>query len=243
MRTPTQSDRSIRVNYFALPGPNNLPLLVSFFGNPQQQDEREIAFEAGYRTELGNRVSLDCTAFFSGYHDLSSVEPGVPFVETSPPPLHLVAPSNFGNLLRGETHGVETSVKWKLGSRWMLSPGYAFLAMHLHRDAASQDFTTFAGTQGQIPNHQVQLRSHLDLPGRWQWNTSAYFVGRLPGPGVPSYTRLDSSVIWQSLERFSISLVGQNLLRDRHLEYVGPDQSQQSGLMKRGAYAKFTWQF
>jgi CheY-like chemotaxis protein len=61
LRTPTQTDRSIRVNYLALPGPDGLPLLVSAFGNPHQQNEREDAYEAGYRTELGKWLSDSST--------------------------------------------------------------------------------------------------------------------------------------------------------------------------------------
>jgi len=87
------------------------------------------------------------------------------------------------------------------------------------------------------------LRSRLNLHRHWQWNTEAYFVGPLPALAVPSYTRLDSNITWQAGERFSISLVGQNLLRDRHLEYTGPDSSVQSDLIKRSAYAKVAWRF
>jgi iron complex outermembrane recepter protein len=243
LRTPTQADRGIRVNYFALPGPNSLPLVVSIFGNPHKQDEREDAYEVGYRTEFGKRISFDGTVFFNRYNSLTSVEPGAPFLETNGDPLHLVAPSTLANLLYGETHGVELSSNWKVSSHWTLSPGYTFLTMHLHRQADSGDVTTIAATEGQFPSHQAQLRSHVDLRGRWQWNTSAYFVGRLSAPGVASYTRLDSNLRWQPLERVSFSLVGQNLLRDHHLEYLGPDQTQQSSLIKRGVYAKVVWSF
>jgi iron complex outermembrane recepter protein len=134
-------------------------------------------------------------------------------------------------------------MNWRVAGRWTLSPGYTFLTMHLHRDAGSDDFTSIPGTQGQFPTHQVQLRSHVDLRSRWQWNASAYFVGPLPGAGVPSYTRLDSNLISKPLERLSFSLVGQNLLKDRHLEYLGPDQTEQSTLVKRSAYVKIVWSF
>ncbi|MGB8477157.1 MAG: TonB-dependent receptor [Candidatus Acidiferrum sp.] len=243
LRTPSQSDRGIRINEFAFPGPSGLPLLVSIFGSPERQNEVMNAFEAGYRTELGKRISFDWTAFFNDYPVLTSVEPGAPFLEGDPPPLHLVAPSILGNLLHGETHGTEVSANLKLSSHWTLSSSYSFLTMHLHRDPSGQDFTTIAGAQGQFPSHQAQLSSHVDLPGHWQWNTSCYFVGRLPAVGVPSYTRLDSNLMWQPLERFSISVAGQNLLRDHHLEYLGPDHTEESSLIKRSAYIKFTWRF
>jgi iron complex outermembrane receptor protein len=243
LRTPSQSDRDIRVNDSVFPGPNGLPVLVSIFGSPTRQNERLNAFEFGYRTEIAKRISFDGTVFYNDYDNLVSLEPGTPFLETNPPPLHLVAPNTFGNQTYGETHGVELSVNWKVAKYWTLSPGYSFLAMHLHEDAAGHDTTTIPGTQGGFPSQQAQLRSHVELSNHWQWNASAYFVGRLPAPAVPSYTRLDTNVIWQPRKEFSISLVGQNLLSDHHLEYLGPDQTEQSSLIKRSAYAKITWQF
>ena len=243
LRTPAQSDRDIRVNESVFPGPNNLPILVSIFGSMARQNESLIALEAGYRTEIAKRISLDVTVFFNHYDNLVSVEPDAPFLETNPPPLHVVIPNVLGNQLYGETHGVKLSVNWKVAKRWTLSPGYSFLAMHLHEDATGLDTTTVAGTQGGFPSQQAQLRSHVELSGRWQWNASAYFVGRLPAVAVPSYTRLDTNVIWQASKRFSVSLVGQNLAGDHHLEYMGPDQTEQSSLIKRSAYAKITWQF
>ncbi len=243
LRTPSQSDRDIRVNDSVFPGPNGLPILVSIFGSPYRQNESLNAFELGYRTEILKQISVDATVFYNDYNSLVSVEPGAPFLEIDPPPLHLVAPNVLGNLTYGETHGVELSVNWKVAKYWTLSPGYSFLAMHLHEDATSQDTTTVAGSQGGFPSQQAQLRSHVELSKHWQWNASAYFVGRLVAPAVPSYTRLDTNVIWQPRKEFSISLVGQNLVSDHHLEYLGPDQTEQSSLTKRSAYAKITWQF
>jgi len=243
LRTPARSDTAIRVNYSVLPGPNNLPLLVSLFGNPQAGDESLNAFEVGYRNQLTNRASLDFTVFYNDYDNLVSVEPGTPYLEANPPPLHLVVPSFFGNMLYGETHGLEVSANWRLAEHWTLSPGYAFLAMHLHRDATSQDTTTVAGTEGSVPSNQAQLRSHVDLPWHLQWDTSGYFVGRLSSQSVPSYTRLDTNLTWQPFERFSIRLVGQNLLRDRHEEFNGVDQTELSSLIKRSAYIQLTGRF
>ena len=70
----------------------------------------------------------------------------------------------------------------KLAGRWTISPGYAFLTMHLHRDADSMDMTTVPETEGDFPSQQAQLRSNVNLAWHWQWTTSAYFVGRWPLP-------------------------------------------------------------
>ena len=242
-RTPARADTDLRVNYEALPGPNNLPLLVSLFGNPNQKNEKLTSFETGYRTSLTRRVSLDSTVFYNRYQDLVSVEPGAMRVETSPAPFHLVIPESFGNGLYGETHGIEAFANCKLVSFWTLSPGYAFFSMHMHPFSGSRDVTSAPGTEGGTPDHQAQLRSSVSLPHNLQWNASAYFVNRLPALSIPSYTRFDTSLSWLVGERVSLSLVGQNLLKDLHPEFAGPDATVQSGLMRRAAYAKITWSF
>jgi iron complex outermembrane receptor protein len=241
-RTPARSDTDFRVNFEALPGPNNLPTLVSLFGNPDQKNEQLTAFETGYRTTLTSRFSLDSTVFYNRYHDLTSIEPGATRIETRPAPIHLLIPESFGNSLFGETHGIETFANWKVTRSWTLNPGYTFFAIHLHEFAGSQD-GSIPGTQGGTPDHQAQLRSSVSLPWNLQWNASAYFVNRLPAQSIPSYTRLDTGLTWRAGERVSLSVVGQNLLKDLHPEYSGPDSTVQSGLMRRAAYAKITWSF
>jgi iron complex outermembrane receptor protein len=192
---------------------------------------------------LSGSLSLDSTVFYNRYRDLESTERGAMVLETTPAPPHLLIPILYGNGLYGETHGIEVFANWKAASHWTLSPGYAFYAAHLHTTASSRDTTTVSGTQGGSPDHQAQLRSSISLPWNLQWNASAYFVNRLPAQSIPSYTRLDSGLTWRAGEHFSIILAGQNLLRDFHPEYSGPDSSVQSGLMRRNAYAKIAWTF
>jgi iron complex outermembrane receptor protein len=242
-RTPARSDRDIRVDYQALPGPAGLPILISDFGSPEQKNEQLIAFEAGYRHTWSDKLSLDATAFFNQYHDLESVEPMPTRLESDPAPVHLLIPFEFGNGLYGETHGFEAFANWKPASFWTLSPGYSFLTVHIHRFAYSQDTTDGPGTEGGVPNHQAMLRSQVMLPNHLQWNTSAFFVDRLAAVAVPSYTRMDSGLTWQRWERWSVSVMGQNLLRASHQEFAGPDSSVLPGLMRRDVYGRISWAF
>jgi outer membrane receptor protein involved in Fe transport len=149
----------------------------------------------------------------------------------------------FGNLIHGETHGAEMFANVKLASHWTLSPGYAFLTMHLHPDAASTDLITGPQAEGGIPNQQAQLRSNVNLLWHLQWTTLAYFVGRLDAPAIPSYTRVDSNVAWQPSEKISLGVAGQNLVRNLHPEYAGPDVTVMPSLVRRSAYAWLTWRF
>ncbi len=241
LRTPAR-DADVLFNQTALPGPNGLPIIVRVLGG-KQGDEDLLAEEIGYRTQLSKHLSLDLTGFYNSYTHLISQELGTPFLELAPTPLHLVLPVIGGNLLHGEGHGAEMALNWKPAGRWTLCPGYSYLQLHVHRAPTSTDPGTAARIEGSSPREQAQLRSHLELTRQWAWDASAYFVGRLPALQIPSYTRLDTGLTWSVGEGLSLSLVGQNLLHDHHLESSGPDQIVVSSLVKRSAYAMFTWRF
>ncbi len=243
LRTPSRLDEAIRLNYAAYPGPMGVSVLVSLFGDPNYTNEELMATEAGFRKQFARNLSVDAATFFNDYDNLISVEPGAPYLELDPAPPHLVLPSYFANLAHGETHGVELLGSWKPVSWWTLNPGYSYFAIHEHTRAGSLDTTTAPGTNGGSPAHQAELRSNVRLPWNLEWNAQAYFVSRLSAQNVPAYTRLDANLQWHASERFSIGLVGQNLLKDHHLEYNGPNSSLQSSFIKRSAYVKLSWQF
>jgi iron complex outermembrane receptor protein len=241
LRTPAR-ETEVRFNVAVLPGPHGLPLVVSNFG-VGGKNENVLTQEIGYRTQLSEHLSLDLTAFYNSYTDLLSEEIGTPFFEFNPAPTHLVLPINGANLLHGESHGAEMALNWKPASRWTLSPSYSYLQLHIYEHAAGTDAISVASLEGNSPREQAQLRSHLELTPRWKWDASVYFVGRLPASQVPSYTRLDTGLTWKIAEKLSLSVVGQNLLHDHHLESNATDQIVFSSMVKRSAYAKLTLQF
>lgn len=242
-RTPAPLDRGLRSGFAAFPGPGGIPILLTALGNPNTVSENLHAFEAGYRTQLLANISMDLSAFYNRYGKLQTFEPVTPFLELNPPPVHLNVPIIYANLMHGETHGMELAVNWKMAARWTLSPGYTFERIHLHTDPSSQDTESVSSGEGASSHHQAQLRSNLAWPGGFEWNASLYFVGRLPAQQVPAYTRLDTGMTWRAFEHLAISLIGQNLLKNDHLESSSPNQGEISSRIKRSAYAKFTWQF
>ncbi|MBZ5661100.1 MAG: TonB-dependent receptor plug domain-containing protein [Acidobacteriia bacterium] len=243
--TPDQRDAGLVASLAAFPDPGGAgtPVQVILFGSPQFLPEHVLAYETGLRAEPSGRFSIDVSAFFDRYDHLQSLEPGPRVFEPSPAPARFVMPIAFGNLLYGTTEGGEVSASLKLTDRWTLSPGYAFLEMHLHPKPSSQDTVSVAQNEGSSPRHQAQLRSHVDLPHGLSWDASAYFVGALPMQGVASYTRVDTQLRWKIAERAEFSVVGQNLLRNDHLESMDQLTLVNSSLIKRGAYAKIIWWF
>ncbi len=244
-RSPDQRDVGLDAALAVFPEPESLatPVEVVLYGNPQFQSEHVLAYEAGFRAQLQKRLSIDVSAFFNRYDHLQTLEPQPAVFATSPAPARLVMPIVFGNLMYGTTEGGELSANLKVTDCWTLSPGYAFLEMHLHTDPSSLDTGSVAENEGSSPQHQAQLRSHLDLWRGLSWDASAYFVSALPVQSVPSYARLDTQLRWKFAESAEVSLVGQNLLQNDHLESMDQLTLVNSSLIQRGAYAKFTWRF
>ncbi len=244
-RSPARRDTGLIAPVAVFPDPagSNTPVEVIILGNPRFQGEHVVVYEAGLRAQPNARISVDVSTFFNHYDHLETLEPGPEVLEPSPAPARFVVPIMFGNLMHGTTEGGEISANLKLTDRWRLSPGYAFLEMHLHTQPASLDATSVAEYQGSSPQHQAQLRSHVDLSHGLSWDASANFVSALPIQGVASYTRLDTQLKWKFAERAEFSLVGQNLLRDHHLESMDALTLVNSSLIKRSAYAKFSWRF
>jgi iron complex outermembrane receptor protein len=238
-RTPSRRDVGLNAALAALPGPSEVVLL----GNSNFKSEHVLAYELGYRAQPSERASIDVAAFFNVYDHLESVEMLPSFFDPNSVPPLTVYPQSFANKLHGFTEGIEISVNWKVTDRWTLNPGYSFLNIDFKTDASSLDTTSEGNTEGSSPSHQAQLRSRLQLFRNLSWDSNAYFVSSLPAQSVSSYTRLDEQLTWRPAQQWEVSLVGQNLLADHHLEFNDYLQSLDSTQIKRSAYAKITWHF
>ncbi|MGD0426460.1 MAG: TonB-dependent receptor [Candidatus Acidiferrales bacterium] len=241
-RVPAEVDHSFDSNLGGFTGPDG-PVAVVLFGNPNFANEKTIAYEAGYRMSFAEKLSLDLAAFYNAQSHQQTVEPGAPFFAATPAPPHEVLPLIYGNLMHGESHGLELFANWKAAPRCTVSPGFAFEEIHMHLAPTSGDTTSVAASQGSTPVNSAQLRSHVALPHALSWDASLYFVDRLTDPIIPSYTRFDTGLTWQWNKKSSLSLVGQNLLKDHHEEFVDFTGSTTTTEIKRSAYVKFTWQF
>jgi iron complex outermembrane receptor protein len=241
-RTPSLRDENADFNVAAFSLPNGSPAITTIEGNPHEKSEYLLSQELGYRLQANARVSIDVSLFYNRYRNLRTSEEGAPLPQTIPQP-YTEIPINEGNRMHGSTQGLELSTKIRVTDQWTLSPGYALLRMDLKNDPGSLDTESVPDTEGSSPRHQAQLRSALNLSRTLSWNVAAYYVARLTDQQVPSYTRLDSQFSWQPTPALALSLVGQNLLRDRHVESLDIQTSVNSSLLQRAAYAKISWKF
>jgi iron complex outermembrane receptor protein len=243
IRTPARFDTASQANIGGSIGPGGIPVVFRLVGNPNARNETLLAYEAGYRSTVSDQLSFDIAAYYNSYGKLTSIEPISPFFETSPSPPHLVAPVTVRTLMHGESHGVEAFATWRVNDRWTLTPAYAFERLHVHPDPESRDLLSAATKEGTVPRHWFRLGSQVSLYRGFSWHVNSTFVDRLSAQNVPGYVRLDSHITWTARENLSFSLVGQNLLKDRHTEFFDVWGALASSRIKRSVFARFTWTF
>ena len=246
VRTPSRYDRDLVApsGFINAPPPLEFPTYI-IKDSPDFVSETLIAYEAGYRAKLGSRLTGSLSTFYNDYHDLRSVT-------ATPTTAFYIYPFPifFQNNLEGDTYGFELSVSYQMLEWWRLHAGYNLLREKLHLRPGTTDAT--GGTNDTAdPQQQVVLRSSMDLPYSLSWDVSlrwvdSFFIDDGPAAGpvvglVPSYFGLDMRLAWQVSSRLELSLVGQNLLHEYHVEYGFPLPAREQ--IVRSVFAKLTWGF
>jgi len=229
VRTPSRIDRDLFEP--APPAP-----VIVLQGSTDFISETVIAYELGYRAQLGARSNASISAFYNNYDHVRSVTPTpgtlLPFV--------------FQNNLEGDTYGVEFSVNYQVCDRWRLHGGYDLLKEHIRVKPGQVDLNN-AHNETADPEQRFSLRSSMDLPNAMELDAGLRWVDTRSlnsGPQlgtVPSYFEMDVRLGWQPVKGLELSIVGQNLLHDHHPEYGFPSPARAE--IQRGVYGKIVWRF
>jgi iron complex outermembrane receptor protein len=205
-------------------------------GGGDFKSETLLAYELGYRAQLNSRLAVSISTFLNEYRDVRS---------TGITPVTII-PFYFSNDLEGSTDGLEFTGTYQVSDAWSLHVGYTLLKEHLRVKPGAFDLSN-ALNETADPQHQVSLRSSLNLPGRLEFDTALRWVDSLrtnngPTPGsVPPYAELNARLAWHANRRLELSIAGENLLHNRHPEYGFPDPARVQ--IERSAYGKVAWRY
>ena len=240
VRTPARAETGARLIANVLRQPTGTVAFVTAFGDPEVASEELLACELGYRFQPTSNLFVDLAAFRNDYQNVIALTPGMPFFEPPPPFPHVVAPLQVTNAAEGETHGLEASVVWAGGRGWRLFGGYTFLDMEL----TAPPGVVLVSEPGDVPRHQVLLRSSLDFAHRGEWDVLVQYVDELTRPGIAGYYRVDTRLGWRPWDAVELSLVVENALDERHSEF----SSTIAGTtvlteIERSVHGKVTWRF
>ncbi len=202
VRSPTPFD----VNVEERLGP------ISLSGNRQFRTEKLTALELGVRAQPDRAFSFSANVFYHRYDDLRTIEivPG--------PGLSL----SWGNGMAGESYGIEVWANWRPAQWWTVSAGGMAMEEDYRFKPGASGILGLAQLGSDRP-YSVKLRSSMNLGREVTLDLDLRAVGALPDPAVPGFQELGGRLAWQPRRGLTLSLVGTNLLHERHQEYPGGD--------------------
>jgi iron complex outermembrane receptor protein len=239
LRTPSFSERNIRLEYPSVPTEAGLPLFVTALGNPATQTETFVDAEAGYRLEIGSVASVDVTGFVGRYDHLASQETSAPLVQFVPSP-RIAVTAQTGNQLAASTRGLELAGHWAPAPALRFDGSYTAFHLTPRLAAASQD-PTAGVTDSSAPRAQWRVASAFSPASRATVNVAIFHVGALEQLQVEAYTRADISAEWRFNPRLSLTAIGQNLLNAAHVEFAGTAGLVQTTQVPRSVSLRMRW--
>jgi iron complex outermembrane recepter protein len=215
VRTPSRLDR----DQVGLPGPDF-------------HSEKLLAYELGYRAQPAERLSFSVALFYQDYDDLRSIE-----LATRPGPVPVV----LANGQEGKSYGSELVTRYRATDWWQLQAGWSEVRVEIRPKPGSID-RSFGAAEAADSKHRLSLRSSFDLSRSLDLDANYRYVSRLTNPNLttPGYSELDLRLGWAPVPRLEVSITGQSLLHDRHLEFAGPSSEQS---IERNVFAKAVWGF
>jgi iron complex outermembrane receptor protein len=204
--------------------------VVFLKGSSAFQPEKLIAYEIGARAQTSESLSFSISAFYNDYDDLRSIELAAN---------GKILPLHFGNMMQGETHGVELWANYQLAAWWRLGAALNILRESLRFKPGSSQLggTSLAGDD---PSHQASLRSSVSLSSTINLSSDLRYVGVLPNPRVPQYFEFNTSLGWKVAKYLDVSLAGRNLLHSRHQEFAAPPLNDE---VPRSFFVETRWRF
>jgi iron complex outermembrane receptor protein len=197
VRTPSRIDRQLE-----LP-----PLLVG----GAFQSEKLIAFEGGYRGQIGRRTTLSVSAFFNRYDDIRTTE----FQPGGALPIQLM------NGLEGHSYGVEAWSATQLTPWLRVNLGLSTLWKDFHLKPGHSDLA-LRDELGHDPNLQLFARAELNPVDRLRMSFGVRRIGALDDsaaePPIGPYVEADANVTYRLTGGLELYVAGNNLLHETHLE-------------------------
>lgn len=201
--------------------------------------EQALSLEGGWRKQFSNFLSVDVSLFASDYSHLRGARMNSQPVVGLPEALGCLAVYGPGmcyytmsgyntNLDKARSWGGELSLEWHPRAWWKVQGSYSLLRV---KGKMSGDFLgdiQVRAFENSAPRHQILLRNNfnlasdlnLDVRLRYNSGTAHYTLNTDTPTPLPGYTGLDMRLAWQVNRSTELSLMGRNLLKDRHTEFI-----------------------
>ncbi len=150
----------------------------------------------------------------------------------------MIIPTQVINGAFADTYGVELAQNWSITEQWRLFAQYTFLQVSMYNNYMNV-------REGTDPHNQVYLRSSWDIGHDLEFDLIGRYVDNLPDLDVPAYLSMDLRLAWRPRKHLEMTVVGQNLLQNQHLEFNSSagEPSTESIEVPRGVYGTIAYQY
>ncbi|NOQ76478.1 MAG: TonB-dependent receptor [Methylococcaceae bacterium] len=234
VRTPSRINNGVKILAAVFPTGPGSTSAITVNGNENFKSEEVISFEFGYRTTFIDNLSIDFTAFYNDYSHLKSNE-SLAAIPPSGSVTYTEHPTIFANNNSAQTYGFEIATVWQMLDWWRWDINYSLLKMEFD----SQDAAAETGT---APQQSTSVRSAVSVTKEIDLDLLFRHIDTYKDPDIKAYVSMDIRLAWRPIKNLELSLVGQNLLADQHLEYTNTSFPTPVEI-DRGMYGKLIWHF
>lgn len=220
-----------------------LPTLAEFRNTREasQDSEKMDALELGYRERYSAALSLDATVFAHRYRDgLTST---MLDLDLSHVPAYAVQPSKNVNGARARLNGIELAALVQMTADWRLQPSYTWMMVRASGIGNAQSDANARKTEKKLPRQQLSLRSQHNLDSGDHLDFWFKYKTRNQDLGIPARGNLDVRYAWKAGRNLEFSLIAQNLLHRRTLEYLPDSLPSATVEIARSAHLRAEFRF
>ncbi len=226
VRTPSIAEEDI----VFVNSPSGFGGVAKLVGNEEYDSERLTSYEIGYRSNLNKQISIDSSIFYNEYDSLFSL--GSPVVDGVD---LLIGSENNGN---AKIYGFELAGTYNINDDLWVEGSYSLISLDFDIDS------THDANAGRTPSNQIGAKVHYNITKQLEWNNTFYYSDNLSSISVPSYTRYDTHITWKPKDGVELSLVGQNLFDNGHIEYTASGNTNGVPVeVESSIYGKVTFRF
>jgi len=243
VRTPSRYEQNGEIVVALFPpghdrNPTPLPAIYSFRGSKNFKSEVLIAYELGFRTLLGEKLSIDTSVFYNEYEGLrTSDDPTASLVVDSLGPyIELIGTAN--NSLEGNTYGFETVLEWQATDSWKLIGAYSYMEMDFVFEGSLEKYLNSF-----YARHQVSLQSRLQLSRKVDADIWLTYTDKIKVQNQAEIFGLNIRLSWKPTEHLQFELIGQNLLHENKKQFTSEVISVVSSNIEREVLLRGSYRF
>lgn len=227
VRTPSRLETALEVD----------DPIIAISATDDLNAEELLAWEAGWRGNLGPALSLDLTAYLHQYENLV-IWNATPATAPGQPMLTL----EYANGGRVETTGLEAALDAHLTDRWTVKAAASIMDMEVLEDGFTvMGLDTFSSDRS--PRRQLSVRSWYNVTDTIDLDVWVRRVASTSDGLVEAYTDLDIRAAWRPTPSLELYILAENLMDRERLEMIETGLGSPSGINERrvwfGATARF----